>query len=157
MNRLLILSIGCLLFAGCQTANESGVERWKSRPKSQSERIEDEMAIWRNKVDAKIEEKKAERQKYLSQNPDLKPEIAQAVRDGSLIRGMTQKQVLLSWQEPDDINSSVGAWGRRDQWVYNFGDTSYSLRKAMISPDWFSGRYYLYFSNGVLDSWQRSL
>lgn len=114
------------------------------------------MAQWKTEVDAKIQEKKEERQKYLQQHPGLKADVAEAIREGALARGMTQEQVLLSWQNPYDINSSVGPWGTRDQWVYEFKDTSYSLRKAMISPDWFFGKYYLYFSNGVLDSWQQS-
>lgn len=48
--------------------------------------------------------------------------------------GMNQKQVILSWGNPDKVNKSVGPWGVHEQWVYE--------------------SRYLYFKNGHLSSFQ---
>lgn len=49
--------------------------------------------------------------------------------------GMTDKMVLISLGNPNDINSTVGSWGTHEQWVYNDG-------------------LYCYFENGILKSYQ---
>ncbi|MFB5195281.1 hypothetical protein ACE198_10250 [Neobacillus sp. KR4-4] len=54
---------------------------------------------------------------------------------------MTEKQVRLSWNDPNDINNYTYSWGSFDQWIYD----------DILSA---SGAIYLYFKNGKLESWQ---
>ena len=61
---------------------------------------------------------------------------AKLIADGRVARGMTREMAREAWGEPDDINVSVGSWGRHEQWVYDRWDS------------------YLYFENGKLTSWQ---
>ena len=49
--------------------------------------------------------------------------------------GMTAEMVLASRGEPESINTTVGSWGRHEQWIY--------------------GSLYLYFENGKLTSYQK--
>ncbi|WP_146166507.1 hypothetical protein ABZR88_20885 [Mucilaginibacter yixingensis] len=54
--------------------------------------------------------------------------------------GMTKKMFLVFMEKPDEINTTEGAWGTHEQWVYNnrpSGKTEY-----------------YYFENGRLTSWQ---
>jgi len=52
---------------------------------------------------------------------------------------MTKEMCKESWGEPDDINVSIGSWGRHEQWVYEHKYISDS---------------YLYFENGKLTTIQ---
>ncbi|PAU92611.1 hypothetical protein CK503_15850, partial [Aliifodinibius salipaludis] len=65
-------------------------------------------------------------------------EIKYAVQNQEIVIGMTERQVRLSWGQPDDINSTVTAENRDEQWVY--GDET--------------ERTYLYFENGELTTYQ---
>lgn len=62
---------------------------------------------------------------------------AKLIADGKVRIGMTKEMCRESWGEPDDINVSIGSWGRHEQWVY--GETYSS---------------YLYFENGKLTAIQ---
>lgn len=79
---------------------------------------------------------KSQREDYVRQHPNLKPEIAATIIEGGWRRGMTREEVVASIGRPNDINTSVGSWGKHEQWVY--GKSS----------------FYLYFENGILTSWQ---
>ena len=59
------------------------------------------------------------------------------ILEGKVVRGMTKEMCKESWGEPDDINVSIGSWGRHEQWVYG---------KLYSS--------YLYFENGKLTTIQ---
>lgn len=71
--------------------------------------------------------------------PEWDERTREAVRGGFVILGMTGAQVRISWGPPHDINSTVGSWGRHEQWVYSRG-----LHK----------RQYVYLRGGVVTSWQ---
>jgi hypothetical protein len=133
-----------LLAAGCATKNEPGVEVWKSRPGDYSylsQSAEDKRAIWE-------EEKRV----YFEKNPDVIPAIASAVREGRIIRGMTKTQVILASQEyPRTANKSVGAWGETEQCVLEKKNLRFGSGEVE-----FAEHCYLYFENGILDSWQIS-
>lgn len=62
--------------------------------------------------------------------------IASRIMNGEIWLGMTSEMASESAGTPVDINTSVGAWGRHEQWIYE-------------RPE-----LYLYFENGVLTSWQ---
>lgn len=53
--------------------------------------------------------------------------------------GMTPDMLYITMGKPDDINSTVGSWGRHEQWVYEYSNFDNT---------------YLYFENGKLTSWQ---
>lgn len=73
-------------------------------------------------------------------HPNWEPEVCRAISGGSLVIGMTSEQVRLSWGEPDKINATTTAAGRREQWVYE--------RR--------SADEYAYVENGVLTAVQES-
>jgi hypothetical protein len=80
---------------------------------------------------------------YLKSNPFKKYHYSKStwdlIKKENINMGMTENQVRLSWNDPDDINSYTYKWGSTDQWIYG---------------DVLDGATYLYFENGKLDSWQ---
>lgn len=76
----------------------------------------------------------AEHSLKLVQIQKLEEERIKKNRKGGVRIGMTAKYVRekTDWGEPQTINSTITASGRREQWVYGDGD-------------------YLYFKNGILD------
>lgn len=86
---------------------------------------------------------KSRRAKFVASNPNLFPEIKEAILNGNLMIGMTPAQVVASIGRPYDVNMSSGSWGVHEQWV-------------MCAPnsrrDWRYG--YVYFENGRVVSWQ---
>ena len=75
-------------------------------------------------------------QKYIRDNPDIKPKIKQAIFEMKVIIGMNKEQVKLVMGKPRDINRTVTSYNTSEQWIYgSFGP-------------------YLYFDNNVLSSWQ---
>jgi hypothetical protein len=81
------------------------------------------------------EKKRAELEKELTALFGNK--IAVQILDGLVWIGMTTDMAKLSWGRPLTINSTIGSWGVREQWVYGGGE-------------------YLYFDNGKLTTWQTS-
>ena len=74
------------------------------------------------------------RKDYLSQT-NLNPSIRTAIEQHGFIVGMTATEAKLSHREPDKINQFGDASGTSEQWIY--GDT------------------YLYFTGGILKSYQK--
>ncbi|WP_287372291.1 hypothetical protein [Prosthecochloris sp.] len=66
--------------------------------------------------------------------PGTSQKVRRAIERQEVTMGMTKKEAVLSWGEPEKVNKSVGSWGVREQWVYGYN--------------------YLYFKNGKLTSWQ---
>lgn len=64
--------------------------------------------------------------------------VLSSIASRSISIGMTAEQVRTSWGPPTEVNSSVGPWGRSEQWIY--GD--------------FPDATYIYIRNGKLESWQ---
>lgn len=58
---------------------------------------------------------------------------------GLIWTGMSSDMAEIAMGLPDDINTSVGSWGKDEQWVYQGSDYDNT---------------YLYFRNGKLSSWQ---
>ncbi len=65
--------------------------------------------------------------------PAWKARAWELIAEQSISKGMTKDMVLMSWGSPDDTSSYSGTYISTDTWTY--GDT------------------YLYFTNGILDSW----
>ena len=76
---------------------------------------------------------------FIQKNKTISENFKKAILKGQIILGMTEAMVTATWGQPGDINRSVGSYGVHEQWVY--GDTT-------------TERYFLYFENGVLTSWQ---
>jgi len=85
------------------------------------------------------ERKKSERER--AEKISLYPrQIQQLIREHKIILGMTNEQVIFSWGQPLEINRTVTNHYIYEQWVYP-GRSSYK-------------RSYLYFHNGLLNSFQ---
>jgi hypothetical protein len=64
------------------------------------------------------------------------PEHREAILAKKVGLGMSTDDVIASWGKPDQVNTTVTAYGKHEQWVY--------------------GSTYLYFEEGVLASYQQS-
>lgn len=67
-----------------------------------------------------------------------------ATKGGTIKVGMTQEQVVQEWGKPYKVNTSGGQYGEREQWIYGYR----SYHRGFVS------KYYLYFRDGNLTSWQ---
>lgn len=73
-------------------------------------------------------------------HPTWPDNICNAIAQEVLLIGMTEDQVIASWNRPYQINTTKGSFGIHEQWVMS----------AHIPTD------YLYFENGILTSIQES-
>ena len=87
------------------------------------------------------------RQSFVDVNPHLKENVKQAILEGKIFLGMTKKQAVASWGNPNSINRSGGSFGIHEQWVY---ERNKYIGGTVISVP----SFYLYIENGVLKSWQ---
>ena len=94
--------------------------------------------------------------RHLESNPQLSPEVRQAISEGSIIKGMTREDVLASWGNPWRVYEHVGGeavehtsrnWmvemdssGNVETWIYG------ELTKYRTPT-------YLYFQDGYLVGW----
>lgn len=62
-----------------------------------------------------------------------------AAANQEVMRGMTRAQVQMAWGQPSKINSSIGSYGKHEQWVYRRGA---------------GAAQYIYFENGIVTSMQ---
>jgi len=85
------------------------------------------------------------RQDYVDTHPKRSKEIKECILNSKIMRGMTEEEVILSWGDTLDKNKTVTAFGESEQWVYH---------KWIGEGTDISNRQYLYFENGILDSWQ---
>ena len=79
------------------------------------------------------------RQEFVDRHQSISQRFKNAILNAKIILGMNREMVSASWGEPGDINKSVGSYGVHEQWIYG---------------DYTTERYFLYFENGVLTSWQ---
>jgi|ERR1035437_8794231 hypothetical protein len=84
-------------------------------------------------ANAKIEEEQRQRDEA---EKIRQAKFAEAIDHKSIMVGMTTEQVRRSWGSPGKINSSGGAYGSHEQWIYESN--------------------YVYFDDGKLTSWQSS-
>lgn len=78
--------------------------------------------------------------KIKAKHPQWSNEICNVIGEKRIRIGMTAEQVIAAWGKPHKINTTVGSWGKHEQWVVH----------ASIDSD------YLYFENGKLTSIQQS-
>lgn len=120
---LVILMMGCC-FASAQSKKEKA-------------KIEEKMTQLRERKAEYEKNKKAAAEAYL-RDRKVSPEVAQGLRDGYLVLGMTEEEFMLACDSRGKVNVTEGASGRREQWVYG-------------SP---GNSIYIYFENGKVTSWQ---
>lgn len=81
-----------------------------------------------------------ERRDYIEANPHLAPRIKEAILLGSIVVGMSEEDVRISWGKPSRVNISEGVGAQIITWVY------VRDRRRYRSD-------HLYFNNGVLVRW----
>lgn len=107
-------------------------------PKEKEEPVFGYRMIDKQEYDAKIKaEQKAKQERIAKLTAKYGKYYAKLIVEEKVVRGMTKEMCRESWGEPDDINVSIGSWGRHEQWVYG---------KIYSS--------YLYFENGKLTTIQ---
>ena len=89
---------------------------------------------------------KARREAYVQAHPEYR----EAILNRQIAVGMSAGDVTTSLaftapRGPNNVNTSVSAYGTHEQWVYN-----YVLIGQTLS------RVYVYFDNGQVSSWQQS-
>lgn len=94
-----------------------------------------ETCVKLNKVRERLERK-------LYAENGVNQRIINAIMERKIILGMTKKDVIASWGQPNDINKTVTTYGTDEQWVYGF----ISLYSDTLQ--------FLYFDDGILTSWQ---
>lgn len=67
----------------------------------------------------------------------VRPEIRAVVERQEVMRGMSRREVTMSWGLPDKINSVSGAAGTIEEWIY------------------FHKRVHLFLDNGLVTNWQQ--
>lgn len=65
--------------------------------------------------------------------------VAAAIGERKIFIGMTADEARQSWGAPNKVNTSIGSYGRHEQWVYDRGR---------------SRAQYVYVENGVVTSMQ---
>lgn len=50
-----------------------------------------------------------------------------AVNDHQVFVGMTEKQALWSWGQPDDVDTTSTTFGVQEMWTYERGDFNYKF------------------------------
>lgn len=80
-------------------------------------------------------------------NPDLKPEIRDAIQRQAVHVGMTKQQVLASWGEPCWWCYGTRKTSNGDSWEYNVFGSSYMGAG--------SGTYLYFDNNGILKFWSK--
>ena len=97
----------------------------------------------RRKFAAELEKKRLEKVKIAKQqkrlelikkHPGWSDRAIKCVLEGTVYIGMNKEQAIASWGKPNDINTTITASGKREQWCY--------------------GGSYLYFDNGALTTIQ---
>lgn len=68
-------------------------------------------------------------------------QVEAAIASRQVVLGMTANEALLSWGQPSKVNASIGAYGRKEQWVY---------RRGRVRAD------YVYVENGRVTDIQTS-
>jgi hypothetical protein len=79
---------------------------------------------------------KDNREKYVNEHPEIPKHLADAIREGYTVRGLTEDQFRIVMGDPNSVNRTTTQHGETVQWVYGMG-------------------HYYYFRDGKLDSWQR--
>lgn len=118
--------IGPVFFRYIKQPDTETLSKWRAETEQAIKAQEEQ-----NQLELDARRKLAEMEAARKEREDR---IPNAIRERKVVVGMTPDQVIESWGRPQRINSSGGAYGTREQWVY--GDT------------------YLYFVDGILTSWQ---
>ena len=109
------------------------------KEKEEKERITNELNSYAKKYGRKYSNyifslSSREKEKFFRCAQKWGADTAQKIMKGYVRIGWSKDKCKESWGEPDDINTSIGSWGRYEQWCY---------------PN-----SYLYFENGILTSIQ---
>ncbi len=112
---------------GSKKDAEAALEKHAEKIKKEKER--------RARIEWERRAPERRRQYFVDSNPQLSSRVKSLILDGRIDIDMTTDQVRASWGNPRSITTSTFRYGTHEQWVYGPGK-------------------YLYFRNGILDSWQ---
>ena len=123
MMRTLLLVL-CLMLASCVTMPNTGIY---------------ENPVSRN-----------HRQQYLAQNPQLAPEVRQAIASRQIITGMSRMDVMAAWGPPKSCSSIFTVTPSQTVCLYADRTTSVVLDRTYHDTDYSS----VYFESGRVVDWQ---
>lgn len=107
-----------------------GQRQERAQSRAEDERQEAErVAAWR-----KANPKAA---KILDDHPEWNEHACEAISERKIFIGMTAEQLRAAWGRPENVNSTIHANSRHEQWVYGTGN-------------------YVYVEDGVITSLQTS-
>lgn len=90
------------------------------------------------------------RQQYLAQNPQLPPDIRQAIASQQIMSGMSRMDVMAAWGPPSSCSRVFTASPSRTVCVYTDKRTSVVLDRTYRDIDYKS----VYFESGHVVDWQ---
>ena len=101
--------------------------------------------VWEAETDRRSAERRKQREEAarntILNDPRFSEQEKKAILAHEIFIGMSRDALIASWGEPNDINTSVGSWGKHEQMVY----PGKSRHKHT----------YVYVENGTLTSWQQ--
>lgn len=86
-----------------------------------------------------VDDLERELARLLSETPPLRsvrPRMQPFIRQRKVARGMSRREVYMSWGQPDRVSSSPGSSGYLEQWIY------------------FGRRTHVFLNNGFVTNWQ---
>lgn len=81
------------------------------------------------------------RERYIKENATTTSVMQESILSGRIAKGMSKKETQAAWGNPNSVNTTHHQTGKRTQWVYRYS----------------SATCYVYFSNGLLTSWQKNI
>lgn len=122
--RIMLLTLLCIGLTSCVTIPQTGVY---------------ESPVLRN-----------HRQQYLAQNPQLAPEIRQAIASQQVITGMSREAVMAAWGPPASCSRIFTDPASRTVCLYTDTTRSSILGQSYRDTDYKS----VYFESGRVVDWQ---
>lgn len=90
------------------------------------QKIQESIAADKAKAEAEKKAKEDANKKIIEEaEKKYGKEKANKLLDGIIWIGCTKEMVILSWGKPEDINTTVTSYGKREQWVYGLGSYVY--------------------------------
>ena len=90
------------------------------------------------------------RQQYLAQNPQLPPDVRQAIASQHVMAGMSRMDVMASWGPPASCSRILGGPGSKMVCLYTDTTRSSVLGQSYRDTDYKS----VYFEAGRVVDWQ---
>lgn len=124
----------------------------ENKEKEIKEQVEMEIEERHKKKEEEEERQRKKEEERLKKLERERKEYAEKlIKEHKIAPGMTQEETIRSWGEPDKINKSVYGDSIHEQWIYYYKEYNSVLEMYVTKTT-----QYLYFTDGILTSWQRS-